>query len=453
MLITFLATVFLLGVLILIHELGHFMVAKAVDIRVPRFSMGLGPKLIGFRWGETEYCLSAIPFGGYVKMAGETTGEFLEGGEDDGGGGEAYEPSPRDFDQKPVWARMLVVSAGSLMNYMWGFLIFFLLALYQGVPYLPVSEVGEMRWGKEGPPAELSDLQPGDRIFEVSGVQISSWGKASQIILDESRPLSFKWTDRSGSVHEVEFASADMDTRRRLVRALEPVLPAKVGNIQKGSPAEKAGIMKGDVILSIQGMEIKDFSDAARIISMNPEKELEFVVLRDDSRVTLKVVPESHIEPVDGESFRETGKIGIEREMPRQQLSLIQSIGEGARQTYYISAFVLLMVEKLIVREISPRMLGGPVMIVELAGNMARWGFSYLLRFMAIFSVNLAVLNILPVPILDGGHVVFLLIEKIQGRPLSEKVRMRLSQVGLILLIILMAFVTWNDGLRLFGIY
>ncbi len=452
MLITILATIFLLGVLILIHELGHFMVAKAVDIRVPRFSMGLGPKLIGFKWGETEYCLSAIPFGGYVKMAGETTGEFLEGGEENG---EEAIPtaSPRDFDQKPIWARLLVVSAGSVMNYVWGFFIFFLLALYQGVPYLPVSELGEVKWGEEGPLEELRELREGDRILEVSGVEISSWDNAAAIILDESLPLTFRWTDTEGSIHDVEIASADMATRERLVRILEPELPAEVGTIQSDSPAEKAGFRSGDVILSIDGIEIEKFSDAAQIISMNPEDTLQIVVLRDNAEVTLSVVPEATIEPVDGESFRESGKIGIEREMPRYPLTFVESIKQGARDTYYVSVYVLLMVEKLIVREISPRMLGGPVMIAELAGNMARWGFTYLLRFMALFSINLAILNILPIPVLDGGHVVFLLIEKVQGRPLSEKVRIRLSQVGLILLILLMAFVTLNDGLRSLGIY
>jgi regulator of sigma E protease len=452
MLIYILATVFVLGVLILIHELGHFMVAKAVDIRVPRFSIGLGPKLIGFKKGETEYCLSAIPFGGYVKMAGETSGEFIEGGEE--GDAEApVAPSPRDFDQKPIWARLLVVSAGSIMNYFWGFLVLFFLVLYQGIPYIPVSELGVVEWGEEGPMEELSKLKEGDRIIGVSGIEFSSWNEAVTVIMDESRPLSLKWADTEGDVHEASFENADLAMREKLVMVLEPAIPAKVGNIQKDSPAEAAGFEVGDIIVSIQGIQIDDFADAVRVISMNPEKELEVVVMRGESEVPLRVTPESQPEAVDGESFRQVGKIGIERDLPRRNLGLLEAFTEGVRETYYISAFVLITLEKLVIREISPRMLGGPVMIAELAGNMARWGFTHLMRFMALFSVNLAILNILPIPILDGGHVVFLLIEKLKGKPLSEKVRIRLSQVGLILLLLTMAFVTWNDGLRLFGIY
>ena len=452
MLIYFLATIFVLGVLILIHELGHFVLAKAVDIRVPRFSMGLGPKLIGFKRGETEYCLSAIPFGGYVKMAGETSGEFIEGGEDDEGE-ESVAPSTRDFNQKPVWARLLVVSAGSVMNYFWGFLILFFLALYQGVPYLPMSAIGEIRWGEEGPFEALSEWEEGDKIVEVGWIAVNNLNEAVNLMLEEMVPLSLEWEDINGEIHEASFSSADLRTRERLVEVLEPAIPAKVGDVQKDSPAYRAGFQAGDIILSIQGIQIDDFTDAVRVISMNPEKELEVVILRDGSHISLKVTPDSEVQAVNGESFKQVGKIGIERELPRRHLSLLESLREGAEQTYYISALVLITVEKLIVREISPRMLGGPVMIAEVAGNMARWSFSHLMRFMALFSVNLAILNVLPIPVLDGGHIIFLIVEKLQGKPVSEKVRIRLSQVGLILLILLMAFVTWNDGLRLFGIY
>jgi regulator of sigma E protease len=452
MLIYLLATVFVLGVLVLIHELGHFIVAKAVDIKVPRFSIGLGPKLVGFKKGETEYCISAIPFGGYVKMAGEASGEFIEGGGDEESVVE-IEPSPRDFDQKPIWARFIVVSAGSVTNYLWGFLLLFFLAIYQGVPYLPVSAIGELKWGEGGPLEELSDLTEGDKIVKVSGIEVKYWDEVVNLILDESVPLSLTWKDTAGEIHEARISSTDPVMRERVVEALEPAIPAKVGKIQKDSPADKAGFLVGDEILAIQGIQIGDFSDAVHIISMNPETELEVLVLREGSYVNLKVTPDSEVQAVDGDSFKQVGKVGIERDLPSRSLSLMESLAEGARQTYYISAFVLITVEKLIFRDISPKMLGGPIMIAELAGDMARWSFSHLLRFMALFSVNLAILNILPIPILDGGHVVFLLFEKIRGKPISEKVRIRLSQVGLILLLLLMVFVTWNDGLRLFGIY
>jgi len=447
-----LATVFVLGILILIHEMGHFMVAKAVDIRVPRFSIGLGPKLIGFKRGETEYCLSAIPFGGYVKMAGETTGEFIEGdGEDKVE--EVTGPSPRDFDQKPIWARVIVVSAGSTMNFVWGFTIFFFLAYIEGIPFLPLTPIGKLDWGEAGPVEGLSRLEEGDRITEVSGVEIESWGDVFDVLAEEELPLSLTWTDSEGNLHREEVSSADSATRARLAIVLEPAIPPRVGQVQKGSPAERAGFRQGDLIVSIDEVQVDEWSKAVTAIKFNPEKELDVKVLRDGGIVNLKVTPERKVLPADGDSYEEVGQIGILSDVPMRRLSLLGAVRQGALESYYIAAYVLLTVEQLITGEISPRMLGGPVMIGELAGNRARWGFAHLMRFMALFSVNLAVLNILPIPILDGGHVLFLLIEKLRGKPLSEKVRMRLSQVGMILLILMMVYVTANDGLRLLNIY
>jgi regulator of sigma E protease len=453
MLITMLATIFVLGILIVIHELGHFVVAKSVDIKVPRFSIGLGPRLIGIKRGETDYCLSAIPFGGYVKMAGETSGEFIEGGDENGDNEAATAPSPRDFDQKPVWARLAVVSAGSIMNYAWGFLLFFILVAYQGISYLPVTSIGEVDWGEGGAIEELKDLKEGDHLISVSGVNVKQWDEVVSIVEDETKPLSLRWMDVDGDLHEARIPAADKETRERLAGAIRPAIPARVGEVRKESPADKAGFQRGDVIFSIEGIKIDNWSMAVRAIKVNPERELDVKVRRGEDIVDLKVTPERKVVPANGENYQEVGQIGILNDLPREQLSLPGSLVEGARESYYIAAYVLITLKQLVTGEISPKMLGGPVMIGQLAGNRARWGFSYLLRFMALFSINLAVLNMLPIPVLDGGHVLFLLIEKVQGRPVSEKVRLRLSQVGMILLILMMVYVTANDGLRLFNIY
>jgi regulator of sigma E protease len=452
MLIYIIATIFVLGILILIHELGHFIVAKAVDIRVPRFSMGLGPKLIGVKWGETEYCISAIPFGGYVKMAGESSGEFIEGGDKEEGE-EEPEVSPRDFDQKPIWARLIVVSAGSATNYIWAFLIFIFLSYSLGVPYLPLTEIKELDWGEEEPIAELSELKVGDRILSVNNTDIKYWSKMYNNLIDESKPLSITWVDVEDNVHEAQFPSIDTETRERLVEVLRPAIPARVGQIQKDSPAEEAGFQRGDIIKSVHGVRVTSWVGAVKLIKMNPEVELSVKVKRGDSIVNLSVTPLRKMLPKDNETFQEVGQIGILSDLPMRDLTLLESIRQGTKETYFISAFILTTVKQLITGEISPRMLGGPVMIGEMAGSRARWGFSHLLRFMALFSINLAILNILPIPVLDGGHVLFLLIEKMRGRPVPEKLRIRLSQVGMILLILLMVYVTANDGLRLLNLY
>jgi regulator of sigma E protease len=454
MLTYILATVFVLGVLILVHELGHFFVAKAVDIRVPRFSMGLGPKLIGVKRGETEYCISAIPFGGYVKMAGEDAGEFIEGGGDDEEDERRAEPSPRDFDQKPVWARFLVVIAGPSMNYVFGFLIFLLIALFVGVPFLPLTGMEDVDWGEAGPVEGLSELSEGARILEVGGVKVDHWSQLYSLIMDTETPLEFKWEDRDGGIHESLVPAADPETRERLVEVLRPAIPARVGQVQKDSPAEAAGFRRGDVIVSIQGVEVPDWTAAVRMIKMNPETELSVTVLRDGERVDLSVVPERVSVPNDetGEDFRDVGQIGIQSDIPMQHVGILESVSQATRETWFFTTNIVGTVVRLFTGEISPRMLGGPVMIGEMAGNRARWGIVQLLKFVAMFSLNLAILNVLPIPVLDGGHIVFLAAEKVQGRPVSPKLRIRLSQVGMILLILVMIYVTKNDFFRLFGI-
>ena len=389
-------------------------------------------------------------------MPGESSGEMNEGGGEEGDGDPegTTGPSDRDFDRKPIWARFAVVSAGSVMNYIWGFLIFFLLAYYQGISYLPVKTIHDIRWGEEGPIEQLAELKEGDKLVEVGGVEISQWDEAVSIIRDEDKPFSLAWMDTEGNRHEASLPNADSKDRERLVNALEPVIPARVGEVQKESPADRAGFRKGDLIQSIEGIAIDSWSTAVRVIKVNPEKELDVQVLRGgDEVVDLKVTPEGIVLPVSGDTYQEVGQIGILNDIPKKHLGVWGSIRQGARESYYVSIYVLMTLKQLITGEISPKMLGGPVMIGELVGNRARWGLSYLLRFMAMFTVNLAVLNMLPIPVLDGGHVLFLLLEKLRGKPVPEKVRLRLSQVGMILLILLMVYVTANDGLRLFNIY
>jgi regulator of sigma E protease len=364
MLTTILATALVLGVLILVHELGHFWVAKAVDIEVSRFSIGFGPKIVGFRRGETEYVLSAFPLGGYVKMEGMADEEVtskLEGPSE----APARRPSPRDFDAKPLWARFLVISAGVAMNILFAFVAFSFIARAQGV-YEPV----------------------------VTGVVI-------------------------------------------------------------GSPADSAGIQVGDRILAVDGRRVSEASELVRAIFPRIGKPTQIELERGDRVHSITVIPGEAREwdPLVRDSVS-AGRIGVlleENEESLRSLNLAEALAAGGSQTASWVREIYEFFVRLVTGERSARELGGPIAIGQLSGMAARAGFWSLLNFMAIISVNLAVLNLLPIPVLDGGHLAFLAIEALRGKAVSVEQRLRFTQIGMLFVLGLMVWAFANDILRIVG--
>ncbi|MFQ5747317.1 MAG: RIP metalloprotease RseP [Gemmatimonadota bacterium] len=361
MLVTILATIVVLGVLILIHELGHFWAAKAVDIEVPRFSIGFGPKLFGFRRGETEYVVAAIPLGGYVKMVGMADEEAtspLEGSAEE----PPREPSERDFDAKPLWARFLVVLGGVTMNFAFAVVAFALVA-------------------------------------RAHGVQIP------------------------------------------LVRDVSP-----------GMPAAEAGIRSGDVILSIDGTRVRDAGEVVSSVQGRAGDELAIRLRRGGEELTTRLTPATVREFSElAKDSVSLGKIGIELGGPEAVRSL--SWAEATAAGFHRSVFWVRAIgdvgRQLVRGRSSARDLGGPILIGQLSGEFARAGFWEFLSFMAIISVNLAVLNLLPIPVLDGGHVVFLVVEAVRGRAVSVEQRLRFTQIGMLVVVGLMVWAFANDILRL----
>jgi len=365
MVITILATALVLGVLILVHELGHFWAAKLVDIEVSRFSIGFGPKLVGFKPGETEYVLSALPLGGYVKMEGMIDEEVTSALEGDSPH-EDRQPSPRDFDAKPLWARFLVISAGVFMNLVFAFVAFSFIAHERGVYEPIISEVTE------------------------------------------------------------------------------------------GTPAEAAGLLPGDAIRSVNGHRTDDASDVIRFILPRAGESLSLTVDRNGQTLEVDVVPEAV--PDWDEIARDTieyGRIGVSlptSEDNYRSLGVGESIVSGARETGSWVSEIVDFLARLVTGRRSPKELGGPIVIGQMSGQLARAGFLPLLDFMAIISVNLAVLNLLPIPVLDGGHLLFLAIEGLRGgKPVSIEQRLRFSQIGMLLVLGLMVFAFANDIMRLVG--
>lgn len=344
--------VIVLGVLIFFHELGHFLVAKAFGVGVEKFSLGFGPKLASKTVGRTEYRLSALPLGGYVKMVGEQPDSEVD-----------PEDADYSFNNKPVHQRMLIVAAGPFSNFILCVVIFFVL-------------------------------------FAAIGV---------------------------------------MD--------LKPV----VGEVRQDSPAEAAGLENGDVIAAIDGSEVETWQDMAEFVSQSRGGQITFTIERDGSRKNFKISPEKDtVENVFGEE-QERYIVGITAagETETIRLNPVEAMGESLTRTWLIIKLTVVSVVKLIQGTLSLDTLGGPIMIAEMAGEQVDHGAVSLLSFIALVSVNLGILNLLPVPVLDGGHLVFFAIEAAKGSPVSLRSREIAQQIGIFLLMMLMVFVFYNDIMRI----
>jgi regulator of sigma E protease len=444
--LTLLATIVVLSVLILVHELGHFFAAKSVDIEVPRFSLGLGPKVAGFRIGETEYVLSALPLGGYVKMAGMEENEALEGGP----AAAPRAPSSRDFDAKPLWARAWVVTAGVLMNLLFAFLVYTGLGLAYGERLNPVTrmivpEPAELPAGT----GALAAVPAGAQVVAVDGHEITSWTEIEEAIqAAPAGPLAFRFADAPPVT--IDLPASDSE-RFALLTAVQPLYPPVIGQILPGSPAATAGIQPGDRVVRAAGEPIASWQDLVKVIRARPEQPTPLEVERGGRVLTLELTPSA--ERVPGEP-RPIGQIGVapEIETVYRSLGVGGAIARGAELTWLDSKGIVRFLRNLVTGQESARSVGSILTIGQISGQTARMGLEVFLGFMALFSINLAILNLLPIPILDGGHLLFIVIEAVRGRPLSVEQRMRLSHVGLLIVIGLMVWAMTNDVLRVFGI-
>ena len=348
-----LSFIVVLGVLIFFHEFGHFLVARLFVVGVEKFSLGFGPRLIGKKVGITDYRISAIPLGGYVKMVGEEPDAEI-----------APEDIPISFTHKHVAKRMLIVAAGPVFNILLAVIIFF-------------------------------------GIFFTSGTF---------------------------------------------------VLKPSVGSVKQGSPAFAAGLEKGDLITAINESAINSWDEMAEIINASKGQKIKLAVRRGESTQQFSLAPEQvTTKNIFGEDVQRY-IIGITAsgETYSKQLNLFQAFSESMIQTYRVTELMVVIIAKLITGDISTDTLGGPIMIAQMAGDSAKAGIGSLISFIALISVNLAIINLLPIPVLDGGHLLFFSIEAVKGRPVSIKVREIAQQIGLFLLILLMILVFYNDISRIF---
>lgn len=434
-----------LGVLIVVHELGHFMVARWCGIKVLRFSVGFGKVLLSRRFGadRTEWVISAFPLGGYVKMLDEREAPV--------------EPQElmRAFNRQAVWKRILVVAAGPLANLLLALLLYWLLFM-QGVE--------EMRPVLAAPTAATAaasaEVQDGETVRTVNGKPVATWQELRwellQVALDRV-PLTLEVINSRAEIshrhietQQLTPADLEADLPSRLgLKPYRPRLKPIVGEVAANSVAEQAGILPGDEFVSIDGQAIQSWNDVATRIRQAAGANLLLELQRNGTQLSLQLIPAA-VE----EGGQRIGRIGIMAQddpslraalMITVRYSAVAAIGKAASQTWGLSTFSLKMIGRMIIGDVSWRNLSGPVTIADYAGQSARLGWTYYLKFLALISISLGVLNLLPIPILDGGHLLYYMVEIIKGGPLSERVMEIGQKIGLVLLIILMAFAFYND--------
>ena len=448
------AFILAIGVLVTVHEFGHFWVARKCGVKVLRFSVGFGKPLWRRKAGpdQTEYVIAAIPLGGYVKMLDEREGEV------------AAEDLERSFNRKSVWRRIAIVAAGPAFNFLFAILAYFLIFVVGVSGVKPV--VGEVSIPG---PAHTAGVQQGDLILAVNGIETMTWERAHFAMLEESvdateivlrvQSADYQISDRVIDVSALALLEKDeINLMRDLgLRSWRADGVPIISTVSPDGAAAEAGLQVEDRILSLAGEPITSTRDWIRRLRASPDVTMPLVVLRDGQRVSLEITPRLRTE--NGESFGFIGvanRIELSEEMRREMTVIerfgpLQAVGEAVDKTWRMSWLTLRVLGKLVVGEASLRNLSGPVTIAHYAGVSARIGLEPFLAFLAIISISLGVLNLLPVPMLDGGHLFYYLIEILKGSPVSETTEIVGQKIGIMLLFCLMSLALYNDFLRLAG--
>lgn len=451
--ISLISLIVVLGVLIFVHEAGHFLVARLFGVGVEKFSLGFGPRIFGKKVGRTDYRVSAIPLGGYVKMVGEDPDSELP-----------PEDLPVSFTHKNVYQRMLIVAAGPVSNLLLAVLIFLLFFSIVGIEDIR-SVVKNIE--KESPAASAG-FKLDDRIVAIDGRETESWYDVKKAITDsQGTPLLFT-VERRGELLDLETRPVLRTGRDILGDEIEyfdagisglPVIEAIIGEVTKGFPAERAGLKKGDRIIGINATPVNNWDEMRKEIAASGGNPMQVKVQRGSEVLQFEIVPELTVtkDRIGNKVERyligiSTGGISIPEEMRlKKRLPPVAAVIESFKQTWFVVDVTLRGIVKMINGSISRDNLGGPIMIAQMAGQQAKEGIGKLIQFIAFISINLAILNFLPIPILDGGHLMFFSIEALRGKPVSLRVREIAQQAGMFILLLLMVFVFYNDIARIFS--
>ena len=439
----------ILGVLIVVHEYGHYLVARWVGVKVLRFSVGFGRALWSKRIGRdgTEWALGMFPLGGYVKMLDEREGDV------------APEELHRSFNRQSVWQRMAIVAAGPAANLLLAIVVYWGLFWHGTEELKPI-----LGTPAAASPAAASGMQNGERVLKVAGEVVQTWQDMHWVLIHQAVDQDSIELEVINPRNEITIRHLDVSSARAggwegdaLVRLgisfYRPRIPPVLGKISPDSAAAAAGLKAGDEILMIDDNPVTAWPDVVQNVRNSPGKTLDLEVQRQGDRIVIEITPlpvEESGQKIGriGASVRDTGALRSEL-MVTVRYGVISALGKAIYETWDKSVFSLVMIGKMITGEVSWRNISGPVTIADYAGQSAKLGMSYYLKFMALVSISLAVLNLLPIPILDGGHLLYYVVEIIKRGPLSERSMEIGQQIGLALMLMLMAFAFYNDINRL----
>jgi regulator of sigma E protease len=442
-----------LGVLVFVHELGHYWAAKAFGVWVHRFAVGIGKpiKKLSFQRGETEWAVAWLPIGGYVKMASreeDPSASVLEGGPEN-----AIVPPDRVFEAKPVWQRMVIILAGVTFNVAFAWLIFTSLAFQKGRQYDPTTTIGAVN--AELLPDEaalMAEVPAGTRIVRIGGKPVSSWDDVTDGITNargNAIAFEFEWQDPI----TVELHRDALVERMRLAEAIQPMHPAVIGTISPNYPAADAGLEVGDSIVAVDGSPVNQWSRAVTAIQSSPDREITIRVIRAGASRSITVTPVAERLTPGDTTTPLIGRIGASVRTPilSESYSFGGALAAGTKTTWVAAGTIVRTFRGLLTGRVSTKEVGGPILIGQMAAQSARAGVEYLLGFMALISVNLAVVNLLPIPVLDGGAFLLLAIEGIIRRPIPVRLRESIQMIGLAMVVLLMVLAFSNDIRRLLG--
>lgn len=440
-----------IGVLVTVHEFGHFMVARSLGVKVLRFSVGFGKPLWSWRRGvdQTEYVIAALPLGGYVQMLDEREGPVAE------------DELDRAFNRKPLSSRIAVVVAGPLFNFLFAIFAYWMIFVIGVSGIKPL--VGEV---VPQSPAARGGFEKGDLIVTIDSKPAPTWNSVLLTLLDKSLtggrvPVEVIDAEDSRRRRMIDFAALDTELdRSNLLENLglqiyRPAIPPVIDQLEPGGPAQEAGLEAGDRVISVDGRPVDEWEDWVQYIRAHPDESIQVGIAREGRNMTLALRPDG-VETQNGV----IGHIGARARMPEslsqelqatERYSPVAAVGAATYRTWRMTTLTLRMLANMVVGEVSMSNLGGPIRIAQYAGYSASVGIVQFIGFLALISISLGVLNLLPIPVLDGGHLLYYLIEAVQGRPLSEEAQMMGQRLGVAILIGIMVLAFYNDLVQIFG--
>jgi len=447
---TIISFIIALGILITFHEFGHYLVARWNGVKVLRFCIGFGQPIFRRRWGkdQTEWVIAAIPLGGYVKMLDENEGKV------------APEDLPRSFNRQPVARRFAIVAAGPIANFLLAIVLYWLLFILGVNGMKPVLGPVE-----PATPAAYAKFETGETIVSIENESVASWQDARWTLLryaiDQSANVKVQTVNKNGEINwrQLDLSHIDPDKLNENflgmigLNSYQPTVKPIIAQVMVDGAGYHAGLLAGDEILTINDIEIQTWMDIVQEIRTNPERTLELEILRDHQVIALAITPEAATE-----NGKQVGKVGIAPVINQAEFDELmvtvsyppgKAIQKAIEKTWETTTLTFQMLSKMITGDVSWKNVSGPISIADYAGQSAQMGLVSYLAFLALISVSIGVLNLLPIPILDGGHLMFYLIEMIRGAPLSDKIILIGQKIGLTMLFTLMVFAIYNDINRL----